>query len=88
MIRHYESGRVALQINNFITTESVRLGLHPLGVEILTTFGNLDIKVFLHPNMKDMDFKANIEQLKQKCQEITEAYKEFQVEISFFSTKI
>jgi hypothetical protein len=88
MIRHYESGRIELEMHSFMLFEAIKLGLQPLGIETFAMGGDINIKVFLHQNKDYMNFKAEIEQLKQKCQEIVKAYKEFQIEISFFSTKI
>ena len=88
MIRHYETGKVTLQIHSFIFTEAIRLGLYPLGVEVMGYIGNLKVKVFLHENMNYMDFKLEIEHLKQKCQEIVKMYKGLDVEILFFNTTI
>ena len=88
MKRVYEVGEADLQMHTFMLEECMKLNLRLLGTQFFGCIGKMDLKVFLYRN-KDIDkFRADIKELKKRCQEIIDTYINLDIKISFFETSI
>jgi len=87
MERLSETSEVDLQLYCFIQEECMKLNLHLLGTQFFGCIGNMDLKVFLYRH-NNVSFIVKIERLKEKCKEIIDTYKHFDIKISFFSTDL